>query len=145
MNNNIAAKGYLVSITMGIVLIVSALIIEIPGGALTTYASLNGLPASEYYNFDDKYSTIDEYVGGDAYNYIIGASLVAGKMAGLIAAKAIFAVGGVICLCMGISTIPAKNEELSDSTTQPLVTVPQGSVTPLIVQDDTEPDNTTKE
>ncbi len=133
--NNKTAKGYLVSIIMGIVLLISALIIQIPGGALTTFESLNGKSASNYYNFDDKFSTIDEYVGGDAYNYIIGASLVAGKMAGIIAAKAIFAVGGVICLCIGISAIPVGNEELSNSEAHSITAVPQESMPPSIVDD----------
>lgn len=87
-------------IIIGLVLIIIGLILRVPGGALTTYEGLDGAK-TEYYTFDDRYSAIDEYVGGDAYNYIIGASLVAGKIAGTIAAKAICMVGGAICVCIG--------------------------------------------
>lgn len=95
-------RAYYCPIIIGIILIFSDLIIHIPGGALTTYESLDGV-STENYVFDDEYSSIDEYVGGDAYNYIIGASLVAGKIAGMIAAKAICIVGGAMCLCFGIT------------------------------------------
>jgi hypothetical protein len=60
----------LVFIVAGIVLLSCAASVDIPGGALTTYESLDG-DSTTYYVFDDKYSAIDEYVGGDAYNYII--------------------------------------------------------------------------
>lgn len=96
-------KTYMCPIIIGILLILIGLIIRVPGGALTTYKSLDGESAGGYYAFDDRYSSIDEYVGGDAYNYIIGASLVAGKTAGVIAAKAISIVGGAICFCFGLT------------------------------------------
>lgn len=92
-------KPYMCPIIIGILLVLIGLIIRVPGGALTTYKSLDGESAGGYYAFDNRYSSIDEYVGGDAYNYIIGASLVAGKTAGVIAAKAISIVGGAICFC----------------------------------------------
>lgn len=72
-------KPYMCPIIIGILLVLIGLIIRVPGGALTTYKSLDGESAGGYYAFDNRYSSIDEYVGGDAYNYIIGASLVAGK------------------------------------------------------------------
>lgn len=93
-------KAYLCSIVIGVVLFLVGLFIPVPGGALTTYESLDG-EKTEYYAFDDKYTTIDEYVGGDAYNYIIGASLVAGKISGTMTTKAVFIVGGTLCLCLG--------------------------------------------
>lgn len=96
-------KPYMCPILIGILLILIGLIIRVPGGALTTYKSLDGESAGGYYAFDNRYSSIDEYVGGDAYNYIIGASLVAGKTAGVIAAKAISIVGGAICFCFGLT------------------------------------------
>ena len=77
-------KPYMCPIIIGILLVLIGLIIRVPGGALTTYKSLDGESAGGYYAFDNRYSSIDEYVGGDAYNYIIGASLVAGKTAGVI-------------------------------------------------------------
>lgn len=45
--------------------------------------------------------TIDEYVGGDAYNYIIGASLVGGRISGFIAGKTVATVAGAMCVCAG--------------------------------------------
>ena len=63
---------------------------------------------------DDKdgYSAIEEYVGGDAYNYIIGASLVAGKTSGIIAMKSIFIAVGWLIVCMGLISIAfAKFDE----------------------------------
>ena len=92
----------LFSIIVGIILILSGLFIQIPGGALTTYESLDG-DYTESYVFDKKYSSIDEYVGGDAYNFIIGASLVAGKISGTIVAKTICIVGGLMCVCFGMA------------------------------------------
>ena len=95
-------EAYMCPIIIGIFLILVGLFIQVPGGALTTYKFLDGDKAEDYV-FDDKYSSIDEYVGGDAYNYIIGASLVAGEISGVITAKAIFVVGGALCLCLGIT------------------------------------------
>ena len=95
-------EAYMCPIIIGIFLILVGLFIQVPGGALTTYKFLDGDKAEDYV-FDDKYSSIDEYVGGDAYNYIIGASLVAGEISGVITAKAIFVVGGTLCLCLGIT------------------------------------------
>lgn len=51
-----------------IALIAVGLIIAVAGDHLTTYERLGN---------SDGYSYIREYVGGDAYNYIMGASLVA--------------------------------------------------------------------
>lgn len=96
-----------VPIIIGIILIIVDFIIRIPGGALTTRESYDGQTTS-YYTFDDTYSSIDEYVGGDAYNYIIGACLVGAKMAGAMAARAIFIVGGCICFCIGVAHTGGK-------------------------------------
>lgn len=95
-------KAYLCPVVVGLVLIVIGIFINMPGGALTTYSSLNG-ESADYYEFDNHYSTIDEYVGGDAYNYIIGASLVAGKISGTMTVKAICIVAGVLCTCFGLT------------------------------------------
>lgn len=102
--NSKCIKAYICPIIIGIVLILIGLFIQIPGGALTTHESLDGNKTG-FYNFDDKYTAIDEYVGGDAYNYIIGASLVAGKISGTMTTKAIFIVGGILCLCLGITLL----------------------------------------
>ena len=97
-------------IMIGLILVLIGLIIQIPGGALTTYKFMNGESAGGY-AFDNKYSSIDEYVGGDAYNFIIGASLVGGKIAGMIAAKAVAMVGGAICICFGVTLRMLEQEK----------------------------------
>lgn len=103
-------KSYMCPIMIGLILVLIGLIIQIPGGALTTYKFMNGESASGY-AFDNKYSSIDEYVGGDAYNFIIGASLVGGKIAGMIAAKAVAMVGGAICICFGVTLRMLEQEK----------------------------------
>ena len=108
--NKIVKNTYMHFLILGIALILIGLIVQIPGGALTTYESLNSDSADNYV-FDNKYSSIDEYVGGDAYNYIIGASLVAGKMAGTITAKVVLIVGGIICLCFGLTFLVQSKKE----------------------------------
>lgn len=116
----IKEKICLLPVIIGVILILAGLIIRVPGGALTTYSSLDGKSA-DYYVFDDKYSSIDEYVGGDAYNYIIGATLVAGKISGTMATKAICIVGGLMCVCFGATTVlmqkkdPVKANAVSES------------------------------
>ena len=106
-------KAYMCPLIIGIVLIMVGLFIQVPGGALTTLESLDG-DTTEFSAFDDKYSSIDEYVGGDAYNYIIGASLVAGKISGTMTTKAILVVGGALCLCLGITLKLLPNKEVSN-------------------------------
>lgn len=110
MMENFTRKPYLWLLLIGTCLILAGLIIQIPGGALTTYSSLNG-QLTEYYEFDNKYSAIDEYVGGDAYNYIIGASLVAGKMAGAMASKAICFTGGAMCIACGLTLMVLQKQK----------------------------------
>lgn len=83
----------LVVIAAGIILITAGLIIAVPGDHLTTYERLGG---------SDGYSYIREYVGGDAYNYITGASLVAGHISGTMAMKAVFIAVGVLVACIGL-------------------------------------------
>lgn len=108
-------NAYICPIIIGIILIFIGLITPIPGGALTTYESFNGEVTDDYV-FDNKYSSIDEYVGGDAYNYIIGATLVAGKITGAMATQAIYMVGGMLCLCFGITMkMLQKNETIVDN------------------------------
>lgn len=97
-----------IPILIGVLLIAAGVLIQSPGGALTTYENLDGV-STDYYTFDDRYSAIDEYVGGDAYNYIIGAALVAGKMSGFIAGKAVLIAVGCLCLSCGGAMIVIAN------------------------------------
>ena len=85
-------KGIFISIVaIGAVLFLMGVFIKIPSKELRTFTGS-----------EDKYSVIDEYVGGDAYNYIIGASLVGGEIAGAKTQKAIFISVGLLIICLGL-------------------------------------------
>lgn len=104
--------AFLCPIIFGVIFIIIGFCIQVPGGALTTYSSLDGHKVDgSHYKFSDKYSTIDEYVGGDAYNYEIGASLVAGRTAGAMVSKNIFIFGGLLCICCGITLFMFQNPD----------------------------------
>lgn len=77
---------------VGVLLLCIGLFMPVPSKELTTYSFMA----------DEGYSVIEEYVGGDAYNYIIGASLVGGEIAGTKAQKAIYTVAGLFFICTGI-------------------------------------------
>lgn len=83
---------------VGIVLFLVGIFTSVPGTELTTYKALDGEKSSYT---DERYSAIEEYVGGDAYNYIIGASLVGGRIAGAKAQKAIFISAGLLIASLG--------------------------------------------
>lgn len=89
--SNRRTASYIV-IAIGIVLVCIGLLLQVPSKELTTYSILE----------DSGYSVIEEYVGGDAYNYIIGASLVAGEIAGVMIQKAIFISVGLLIFCIGL-------------------------------------------
>ena len=108
-------KSFLVPIIIGLILISVGLFLKVPGGALTTYGGLDGVSTDGYY-FGNRYSSIDEYVGGDAYNYIIGASLVGGKIAGTLATKAILIVGGALSFGLGIAFMYKTGNVKKDSS-----------------------------
>lgn len=106
-SETIKKYGYLCPIIIGVIFIIYGLCIQIPGGVLTTREYLNGNDATISV-FDDTYSSIDEYVGEDSLNYIIGASLVAGKMSAAIISRSVFIVGGAICVCIGLALLLLK-------------------------------------
>lgn len=82
---------------LGLVLVLVGFFLPVPGTYLTTYESLDGDTSSS----GKKYSAIDEYVGGDAYNYITGAALVGGEIAGAKTQKAIFISSGLVLSSIG--------------------------------------------
>ena len=136
-------RAFLCSIIIGLVLIVVGLIIQVPGGAVTTRESLDG-HSTDYYVFDNKYSSIDEYVGGDAYNYIIGASLVAGKISGTMTTKAIFIVGGIMCVCFGLTllmvTFKGNDTNMKDvSANYDEFSADQSENSEVVIDSDSEP------
>ena len=93
-------KGMSIIIAVvGVILFITGLAIKVPSKELTTYSSLG-----------KKYSVIEEYVGGDAYNYIIGASLVGGEIAGAKTQKAIFISFGLLLLCNGMFLFVKEKE-----------------------------------
>lgn len=81
---------------IGIIMLIIGLFLKVPGTELTTYSSLDGI---------ENYSKIVEYVGGDAYNYIIGASLIAGKISGILTMKAVFISVGIMICCIGLISL----------------------------------------
>lgn len=110
-------KAFILPIILGIVFIIYGFTIKIPGAALTTSETLDG-SETNYYVMDNKYSAIDEYVGGDAYNFEIGASLIAGKIAGTMISKNIFIVSGAICICFGITMIIFMKDKKQEKNIQ---------------------------
>ena len=88
-------------IAIGIVLVCIGLLLQVPSKELTTYSFME----------DSGYSVIEEYVGGDAYNYIIGAALVAGEIAGVMIQKAIFISIGLLISCIGLLKCTRQDNE----------------------------------
>lgn len=86
-------------IIIGAVLFVTGLFTQIPSKELTTYSLL-----------EDDYSVIEEYVGGDAYNYMIGASLVGGEIAGAKTQKTVFIAVGLLIICLGLYALSLSKE-----------------------------------
>lgn len=72
------------------------------------------------------WGTVDEYVGGDAYNYIIAAAMRGGRISGQMTSNAIYINSGTIIAIYSAfkladalkrdkqDSIPAKNESSSD-------------------------------
>ncbi len=90
-------------IVLGAILFIVGLFTQIPSKELTTYEAL-----------DDKYSVIEEYVGGDAYNYMIGASLVGGEIAGAKTQKAVFISVGLLIICLGLCLFVFAKEDTDE-------------------------------
>lgn len=80
-------KAAIVGIVLSAVLILTGLAIETPDKKIGYSYSKNGY---------------EEYVGGDAYNYIIEASLRGGEIAGAKAQKAIFISAGSVLLIISL-------------------------------------------
>lgn len=90
-------------IIISILMLCLGLFLPLPSNELTTFS---------FYKYYEK-SQIEEYVGGDAYNYIIGANIVGAKITGFIIAKAIFIAVGVLLFCIGIINLSKiKNMEI---------------------------------
>ncbi len=91
----------IVTVAIGVILFIVGLTIKIPSKELTTYSFRS-----------DDYSVIEEYVGGDAYNYIICASLVGGEIAGAKTQKAIFISMGSLIFAIGLLAYSFSKERI---------------------------------
>ncbi len=76
----------------GLILFIVGITLKVPTDHLT------------YYSYDSA-SHIDQYVGGDAYNYIIGANLVGAKITGVMIQKAIFIVAGLFLFFFSVFSL----------------------------------------
>lgn len=94
----------IIGIILSAVLILAGLIIETPDKKIGYSYSKNGY---------------EEYVGGDAYNYIIEASLRGGEIAGAKAQKAIFISAGSVLLIISLFGLNFSNRyrQLSQQNT----------------------------
>lgn len=107
---------------IGIALVCVGLFLPVPSKELTTYSFMA----------DSGYSVIEEYVGGDAYNYIIGAALVGGEIAGAKTQKAIYTVSGLFLICAGLVLFDmGKREGISkyDQNNKEYYAVGEGTAT----------------
>lgn len=93
----------------GVALLIVGLTLQVPGTYLTTYASLDGAAID-----GDTASSIREYVGGDAYNYIIGASLVGAKISGVMIAKVVYTAIGTLIICFGLACLFCGRKETKE-------------------------------
>lgn len=114
---------------MGIILIAVGLFFPIPSEKLT----ISNTNATKYGD-----TLVEEYVGGDAYNYTITASIVAGKISGVIALKAVFATMGCLILCIGLISYSLNEEDKPDSDMQ----IKDKPIEVLSSSDDIIPDET---
>lgn len=67
----------IIGIILGFLLIIYGFSIKIPSNRIDTYSAT-------------------QYVGGDAYNYIIASSIQGGQISGATISKSIYIVGGII-------------------------------------------------
>lgn len=95
----------IVMIIMGIILFSVGLGLPVPQKELTS-----SIDTAKY----GGKSLIEEYVGGDAYNYIIGAALVGGEIAGVKAQKAIYISTGLLIACLGALFL-AQNSKTTET------------------------------
>lgn len=96
--------GYLTKSSNNILMFIVGIIIVIVGIAMLSH-NVN-VPLDTF-----SFSSIKEYVGGDAYNAMIEASIRGGKISGAMAESAIYKVAGIITVCLGAITIAKSFEK----------------------------------
>ncbi len=99
----------IVILLAGVAMLIVGLTLTVPGTYLTSYTELEGVEID-----GDTASTIREYVGGDAYNYIIGASLVGAKISGVMIAKAVYTAIGTLIICFGLACLFCGRKETKE-------------------------------
>lgn len=115
----------------GLAFVYFALTTPVPGTDLTTFTFLDGM---------DNHSTIKEYVGGDAYNYIIGASLVGARISGTMAANAIYLGFGALLISLGLFGLTAgKAPQKAQETLESVHETPAAPVEPAVAEEMIEP------
>ena len=82
--------SHILGIILSLVLIVFSLAYPIPEKHVYVYSSSDAY----YYSWDKNIGA--EYLGGDAYNYQVEASLKAGYFTGVVSMKSIVFVGGLL-------------------------------------------------
>jgi hypothetical protein len=73
-----------------------------------------------------------EYVGGDAYNFIIEASLRGGEIAGAQAAQATYFSGAALTLMIGLLFLSSDGKAAPNCATAVSATAPTGEVKQLV-------------
>ncbi len=100
----------IVVLCVGVLLLIIGLFLRVPG---------KNLDVEEYWMGDDYFTNEDyiikEYVGGDAYNYMIGASLAGGEIAGTLAKKAIYITMGCLISSIGALALAFTQKERTES------------------------------
>lgn len=90
-----------------------AAIVVIAGLVLLIVGLNYDIPSKKFY-----FSSIEEYVGGDAYNAMIEASLRGGEIAAAKISKTMYICGGIITMAIGILievSGTAKKEENTEN------------------------------
>lgn len=100
--NLIAVWSFLVVI--GAVFFILGLILKLPPKELNYYSSL-----------DDTYK-VEEYVGGDAYNYIIAASQWAGEYSAKSTEKTLYICFGVFMFALGLANVIKYTDSKKENT-----------------------------
>ena len=81
-----------VCLGVGVVLLVAGLGVSIPSSYISSYS-------------------MTEYVGGDAYNFIVEAALRGGKIAGATVTKSLYTAGGLLIACISALKIKLVKPE----------------------------------
>lgn len=87
------------TIGIGVICLVFGLAFPMPGEQLITIES--SLDEKVANSFASRYFSVEDYFSGDNYNYMIGASILGGHIAGAMATKSIFVAVGLVLVCLG--------------------------------------------